>query len=770
MSYKPTYLQFDFPLDEFQNIALEGIDNEKNILVTAHTGSGKTVVAEYAIAKCLYEKKNVVYTSPIKTLSNQKFKDFSDKFGKDNVGILTGDIKVNPTASIVIMTAEILRNAIYRDRLESQKEDLYDYSFNPDRVDTVVFDEVHYINDPSRGKVWEEIILNLPVNVKLVMLSATINGAQKFADWISGIKQRDTILVSTNTRPVPLKHYIYYENKLHKILVNENEWDTKKYTTIYNELSKDHINKINMVHKSIDLLKRINRLPAIYFVLNRMMTEKYAESVPYNMLTHEETAQVTYIFNKHLHPYKNTLEKTEQWHMIYKLVSKGIAVHHSGIIPLLKEVVEVLFSQGLIKILFATETFAIGVNMPTKAVIFTSLEKYDGSNNRYFRTDEYKQMAGRAGRRGKDKHGDVIILPLDNLPTESECKNICIGNLITLSSKFAIDHSLILKLLSYNVFDVDDICNNINSSYMGLQNKLETSSMETQTISEIECLFTNDEEIILKRWIELDDMCNSGIINGFAISGKSMKKYKQEFIKYKSTYSHLENKINNYIEYSTMQNKKNELEQHIKYNKTMIDIQTNLILDDLRNLQYINNDNKLLPCGIVANGFNEINPLWITEIIKHKILDDLSLDKIGCILSIFICSDSKEKYVSDLDVPLYIKNKIKQIDDLAEIMSNHENKLNKKLPIPIHYDWTIRLSLVESTMMWLNGAEFSSIKHSFDMFEGNFIKDMLRLCNVFRNLIIVTKLNNDVILLNKIINIEEKILRDVVTTQSLYVN
>lgn len=325
-------------------------------------------------------RKKVIYTSPIKTLSNQKFKEFSDSF--PDVGILTGDVKINPTAKCLILTAEILRNSL----LQKRDEEVYDWNFNPDDVACVILDEVHFINNKERGKIWEEIIINLSPNIQLVMLSATISGANEMVDWIGNLKKVNCHLISTAKRPVPLTHSIYWEDELYTYEENE-AWIHDSWKNIKKDIDKYYSKNrhtSHMFHKCLEYLRNKDLLPATVFLLNRDAVEKQAKSLSVFVEDHMANAEIKRIWDKNLLKYRDIYQHTEQWNTVFDLVCKGVGIHHSGMIPVLKEVVEILYTKGLIKVLLATETFALGVNSPTKTVIFTNLTKFDGTQKDFY--------------------------------------------------------------------------------------------------------------------------------------------------------------------------------------------------------------------------------------------------------------------------------------------------------------------------------------------------------------------------------------------------
>ena len=403
LEYNNLCYEFPYRLDDFQMNGIYAFENNNNILITAHTSADKSTLAEYGIAKSLSLNKKVIYTSPIKTLSNRKYFDFKKRFG--DIGIITGDIKLNPDANCLIMTTEILRNKL------GQNDDYFD------DVHCIIFDEVHYLNDPDRGFVWEESITKLNKDINLIMLSATIDKAEEFAQWIAEIKEKDIYLIGTKFRPVPLVHYVYEDNKLLNIY-SEKSGINMKHLDKSIEHYKTYFKPTTLVKNISNYLFKKQLYPSIFFSFSRKKCETYANMVKNGegYLSFEEKKEVKLIIYKIFSTNLNYYKDLPSTMSIMELVNNGIAYHHSGLLPVQKEIIEILFQKGYIKFLFATETFSVGVNMPTKSVVFTELSKYDGiSNHRILRSDEYMQMSGRAGRRGKDEEGYVIYCPLGKI-------------------------------------------------------------------------------------------------------------------------------------------------------------------------------------------------------------------------------------------------------------------------------------------------------------------------------------------------------------------
>lgn len=364
--------------DRFQQEAIEHINNGHSVIVSAPTGAGKTAIAEHVIRKCLEENIGVIYTAPLKALSNQKFRDFQVEF-KDNIGILTGDVSLNANAPVLIMTTEIFRNKIL-----DEPESLAQYQW-------IIFDEIHYIDNPERGTVWEESLIFLPQHIKILGLSATIPNIRQFASWIESIHKKEIKVVIEEKRPVPL-HFFY---QCHNQIFDKIE-----------TLRKLRMKKPNVVATLVHTIKTKNGLPCIYFVFGRKRAEELAyELFSYNFLNEDERDQIMDLYRSLCEKYDLTHDKTAS--SLSQIISRGIAYHHAGMLPTLKEVVERLFTSRLLKVIFTTETFALGINMPSRSVIFDDLRKFYGTYMRNLKTRDFYQMAGRAGRRGIDKEGFV---------------------------------------------------------------------------------------------------------------------------------------------------------------------------------------------------------------------------------------------------------------------------------------------------------------------------------------------------------------------------
>ncbi|KAE9016963.1 Exosome RNA helicase [Phytophthora rubi] len=479
---------YPFTLDPFQQQAVDYIEAGESVLVSAHTSAGKTAVAEYAIAKSLRDKQRVIYTSPIKALSNQKYRDLEEEFG--DVGLMTGDITINPSATCLIMTTEILRSMLYRGS-EVMRE-----------VAWVIYDEIHYMRDKERGVVWEESIILLPHKVRFVFLSATIPNSKEFAGWICHIHHQPCHVVYTDYRPTPLQHYLFPAggNGLHLVVDEKGKFrednfqkaiatlsasvdDAAAELASYGSNSKRRkAQKSNPKKKVGTDVFRIVKLimerqydPVIIFSFSKRECESYAllmSKLDFN--TEEEKQSVDQLFKNAMDSLSDDDRALPQVDSILPLLRRGIGIHHGGLLPILKEVIEILFGEGLLKCLFATETFSMGLNMPAKTVVFTNCRKYDGNDFRWITAGEYIQMSGRAGRRSLDARG-IVIQMLSEQMEPQVAKGILYGQADPLFSTFHLGYNMLLNLMRVEDADPEYM---IKQSFHQFQNEQAAPALE----------------------------------------------------------------------------------------------------------------------------------------------------------------------------------------------------------------------------------------------------------------------------------------------------
>ena len=477
-------------LDRFQEEAIEAINQDVSVIVTAPTGAGKTVIAEYAVEKCIEENHRVIYTAPIKALSNQKYRDFYAEYG-DKIGIVTGDVVLNPYAQVLLMTTEIFRNTIFDDI-----ERLQDVSY-------VIFDEIHYINDIERGTVWEESLIFAPQHIKFVCLSATIPNINSFAEWMQGVRDIDIEIVEELNRPVPLEHHLYFKDygigspkHIPVIRDTAQRKSRKRKSDTPDDETAPALPSDFVETQLIPYLRREKQLPCLYFCFSRKGCEENANSLVYSsrlqLLDKKQQTQILEQYDELCAQFDIVEEKKIS--EFRRLVRCGIAYHHAGMLPTLKEVVERLFTSGLIQLLFTTETFAVGINMPACTVVFDALEKYDGVGFRYLKAREYHQMAGRAGRRGIDTIGYVYAQILPAYADSKEIRGVVVDKIEPIESQFNLSYSSILNLYQKygdDIYDVYTMSLSNHQNYVRvakLNEQIKTRSQKLQTLPEPQCI------------------------------------------------------------------------------------------------------------------------------------------------------------------------------------------------------------------------------------------------------------------------------------------
>ncbi len=433
---------FPFQLDQFQLQAIDALNQGKSVVVSAPTGSGKTLVGEYAIHRAISHGQKVFYTTPLKALSNQKLRDFRQQFGPENVGLMTGDLSVNREASIVVMTTEIFRNMLYAEA-DEHDDPLAD-------VEAVVLDECHYMNDSQRGTVWEESIIHCPSSVQLVALSATVANAGQLTDWIERV-HGPTQLVLSDFRPVPLDFLFCSVKGLHPLLNDEGTgvhpnckvWRAPKGHKRKGRSSKPPQPEPPQISYVIANMAERSMLPAIYFIFSRRGCDKAVRDLGNQCLV---DADEQMIIRERIREYSNANPEALRDDFHVDALIRGIASHHAGVLPAWKELIEELFQQSLVKVVFATETLAAGINMPARSTVIASLSKRTERGHRPLMGSEFLQMAGRAGRRGLDSHGYVVAVQ-SRFEGVREAGQLALSPSDPLVSQFSPSYGMVLNLL-----------------------------------------------------------------------------------------------------------------------------------------------------------------------------------------------------------------------------------------------------------------------------------------------------------------------------------
>lgn len=741
-----------YKLDEFQQLACDYMDQGFHVLVSAPTGSGKTAIAEYAIERTKFLNKSIqiIYTCPIKSLCNEKYRDMVNYHTKIDsgysVGLMTGDIIINPSGDIIIMTTEVLYN------LSTNKEK--ENEFNPG---CVIFDEVHYINDDGRGHIWEKcIIYSLQkYNALLVLLSATIGNIDQLVLWLNSInlnKQFKQIIKTE--RPVPLREYFIDNSKIRllKFKPDDNEKITVTDDPAPEQYELMPINNLNYIQVkkywekleeyeysvNFELKTLCNQIasnenlgiPAIIFVLSKAKCIGYAEMIEANFVNYQEQTEILKFYDKNLKEF----ETNSQYIELRKTISKGIAYHHSGLIPKIREVVEFLIKNKLIKIVFATETFAVGLNFPVKTVVLTGLNKPTENGFRNLHVSEYKQMAGRAGRRFLDAYGNVILwLYNDRIKTKypypswTEIKDITSGPVNNVESKFVIEPNFLLKNLeSFRTLAINSF------RYYSADKEENILEVPEKFIK----IFESDKKVL--------EFANQGItfrdknyVKLFAkLSKDEQLEYKNFFEKFKLSLIKTDYQI--YLE------------------------KENSLLNFLHNNKFIeknNNELILSQKGLLACNFNEINPIIFCDHMDKILLNNVNILPI---LSMFI-DDGYQDKENDFIIPS---------DESDLIYFDFQIKMTYKNFINILPKWTFYPYNYLILRTWLSNEHLSldqiSLEYGID--QGLMVKILIKMYQITDEL------------LSKLIKINRTDLNDFLTKQkdllirypiqisSLYVN
>jgi len=831
---------YPYPLSDFQKYAIDGIMKGQHVLVTAHTGSGKTLPAEFAINYFTSKNKKVIYTSPIKALSNQKFYEFTNKYPHISFGLLTGDIKANPTADVLIMTTEILMNALFSSTAQnvcSGSESPLSFQMDIENdLGCVVFDEVHYINDADRGQNWEQTILMLPRHIQMVMLSATIDNPIGFAEWIENRKPLQNIsldnsqedvkkvyLASTEHRVVPLTHYGYFAT-------TETPFKTIKDKAIQQQI-RDSTNKLVLfrtptgqfkdagyheIHKMINLfdkhqmymkrkfvlnhlvghLKQNEMLPAIVFIFSRKSVEQCAKDITTNLL--EDDSKIPYIVRneceqiiRRFSNYREYLELPE-YNDLVALLEKGVGIHHSGMIPVLREIVELMISKKYIKVLFATESFAIGLDCPIKTAVFSALTKFDGSSMRHLLPHEYTQMAGRAGRRGIDVVGHVVHCNnLFDIPSVNEYKQILCGKPQKLVSKFKISYPLIFRL------------------FRSPSEKFSQGNPEENTEEDIKNKSGLVKQSMLQR--ELDDYIKSGskeledkytlldkkkesigflrtppeicqevmdIKENFSMySAKKQKEYNRRIQDIKSDHKTFEEDLKKHVEIKELQMDIDSSKKNLDYTAKYAEIQIGHFVEILTEAGFIENG-ELTLYGKIAGQIHEIYPMIGSDLVRYTGFTSYTAIQIAIMLSIF--TDIRVPEESRAQRPVLPSNNpdmLKLLEDFSKLDKATAFYMDKeqRLQLPAT-DFEYMYDLVPLISQWCKATTEAECKWFIqgplaecEISVGDFTKAILKIVVIAKEFQTVAETIDNLSFLTALKEVEPLLLKYVATNQSLYV-
>ena len=832
---------FPFELSPFQKWSIQAIVEGNHTLICAHTGSGKTLPAEFAIAHFCYmgddailagaqqpRPHKVIYCSPIKALSNQKYHDFCEHPAfierGISIGLITGDIKANPAADVLIMTTEILLNKLTGTSAVAAGFDV-DIATE---VACIIFDEVHYINDTDRGHVWEQAILTIPAHIQLVMLSATLESPTAFADWIEHRHVGDTkqvYLTVTTERIVPLTHYWFItattallkmhakdkaieqrlkdtcdclhvvktpdgefcESTVDKIRATLRLFETKQYTP-----TRQYV--LNQVCK---YMTDAAMFPAICFVYSRRQVEEMASELETVVL--EDDSKVRYLVHyecetilRRALPNWREYTALPEYTFILSLLEKGVAIHHAGLLSVFREMIELVFTKGYIKILFATETFSVGINMPTKTVIFTSLSKFDGHTMRPLLPHEYNQQSGRAGRRGKDTIGHVIHLANlwpQSQYTNSDLRNIMQGTPQTLISKFTVSYNFLLQ----SAYEGRDIITKENGTMLQYQldRQMEDAKLTLQTLYitsnaayDTYKSILNEQHVdkitpLIEKWHSLITRTQS---LGFAVSAKSQKENAKQITRIEKeidTITPFEPLKKKWLDYITARD--TYTTAHAKYDATVgyISHQSRTIYTLLQQWGYItlaDDRPTLTNLGMMARFIKEMHPIaftnWLMSPTKDGVVHRMqgwNSIQIAEFLSMFA-----PVTIVDEDNALEIQNTYPPfasyqtaLDDICAQERIAHVTLGAIAATP-------HCMLINVIGQWGICADETAcrtclqIAISQGISLGEFVKACLKICNMAAELELVATHLGDISFLKELKDIPSVLLKYVCTNQSLY--
>ena len=838
--YNSYFENYPYELSDFQKHAIQTIVDGNHVLVTAHTGSGKTLPAEFAIKHFVGKGKKVIYTSPIKALSNQKYYDFTHKYPDITFGLLTGDIKTNPNADVLIMTTEILLNKLFRmndatanastanasTATNATTRLTFDMDIERDLA-AVVFDECHYINDNHRGHVWEQCIMMLPKQVQMILLSATIDDPSRFAKLVVGTGDKSLTICSTNHRVVPLTHYMFVTSNegLHKKINDKSvsaglrrsmntcltiqdadgAFNVKTYSEVSNMLKlmeKHRVYPSNqfVLNSLIEHLKGPegsegpSMLPAIIFVFSRRLVEQYAEEITVPLFDDRDPTIIDIPYHKIRHECMSVIRRLPNWQeyaalpeyiSLVNLLEKGIGIHHSGMLPVLREIVELMISKKYIRVLFATESFAIGLDCPIKTAVFVNLKKFDsgcsGNADRYLMAHEYTQMAGRAGRRGIDTVGNVVhcvnMFPASSFPIQSTYKEILSGIPQRLISKFKIDYKMVLNILALQLHNPSDnpsdnceskqFCDFIKGSMMSM----ELDKMESGILTEIADLETKISLFEFKFSIEdvkeywklqkLREMASNKKLKEIERDSKKMVDKCPGIVADYAAFCKLKD-----LE-SSLSDKRNSIESLSSFIENSIGQIMGVLLK--KGIVEIAESMQLTKKGEICTSIAEVNPILMCELLEHfNDFEGVDPPTLASFLSVFAdvrCrnADSYEQPENEMFKQfMFVCDSIVECEDANGIRET----LNTN---------DFSFAIADEVFEWCQCADendchvvLQGLRDEKGVSIGDFTKAMLKISTVVRELISVCEKTGKVELMSRLSQIDPLILKHVTTNQSLY--
>ena len=724
---------FDFELDSFQIEACFAIEAGKGVLVAAPTGAGKTIVGEFAAYLAIEQKKKCFYTTPIKALSNQKYQEFVERFGEQRVGLLTGDNSVNSDADILVMTTEVLRNMLY-----TNSSSLINLGF-------VVMDEVHYLADKFRGAVWEEVLIHLMESVQVISLSATVSNAEEFGEWLQAVRGDTAVIVSEN-RPVPLYQHVLIGNRLLDLFNEDGSVNQALFKTEREALRRirtprhkgrtDDENRLNRA-EVIEKLQFNQMLPVITFIFSRQGCDaavKQCLAANLRLTTPQEREEIRNAAAKFTATINSEDLELLGHHEWLAALERGIAAHHAGLLPVFKSCVEELFQRGLLKAIFATETLALGINMPARTVLLEKLSKWNGEAHVPITPGEYTQLTGRAGRRGIDIEGNAVVMWSPTVDSASAA-GLAATRTYPLRSSFSPTYNMSINLLER--YGRDRARNSLKSSFAQFQADRAVVGLDRQ-------IRKNSEAV---KEYQTDTLCHLG---NFAEYAKIRREIKQAEILI-SKRSRIDKKQRAHLEQELIGYRKslrqhpchscNDREAHariaeradrlIKENEGLlarVDSRTNVIAKTfdrvtqvLAKLDYLEGD-QVTPTGKMLSKIYAESDLSIAETIKSGLLEKLSDIEIAAVLSVFLFESRKPE-------PPKIPNSQVQ-DALKEVVSIWSKLHNLESEYDVKTQREPDFGFCWMAFRWGGGHGLNSVLRNSDLSVGDFVRAIKQLIDL----------------------------------------
>lgn len=737
---------FPFPLDDFQLEAINHLESGKSVVVCAPTGAGKTVIAEYAVEMALMSNSRCFYTTPLKALSNQKLFDLRKKYGEDRVGLLTGDQSLNRDAQIVVMTTEVFRNMLYGTILGDVKRNLQN-------VSSVVLDECHYMNDADRGTVWEESIIYAPKNIQLVALSATVANARELTTWIDET-HGPTELVLSDFRPVPLRFHYFGERRIYPLLSPGGAVNSFLKTRFGKKRFVDKQEKRRRPPGGLythpgDVLANLsgrNMLPAIYFLFSRRGCEeamKMARGIP--LVSQDEQRELKRRVAEFT---KDNPNLASHPHLPYLL--EGLSVHHAGMLPSWKGMVEKLFQEGLLKVVFATETLAAGINMPARSTVISSIYKRSDEGHRPLMASEFLQMSGRAGRRGMDEVGHVVILHNPFEPVD-EAARLATAKADPLSSRFTPSYGMVLNLLErHTIDDARDLIERSFGQFL-INNQLaplfeQKISWESELIKLASPLCPKepgDLPLYAKRLenVRAKHKALKQMEKGIKTTAKVAKD--EALIAYNDVRTSIQELVKEAYSMpchgcpvqkpcskqteriQQLEKRIRDLDKRVKRETTYYWRTFEALVDILRKQEFIFG-NRPTELGRTAAGIRGQNELFLTEMAMSGIFETLEPAELAPILTALVGDDSRAKDNMRVRVSPQVEMALIEVQKLQRKILRLQKDHDVEIPI------TIGVSLCGLTEMWAQGATWETIRRSTPYDEGDVVRSMRRTLDLAR--------------------------------------